>query len=282
MIPRRRGSAQVELDIRDLAHPQLLTYFQPIIDLETSAVVGAEALMRWDHPQHGVLDAARFIGLAADAGMLGAIANAALLAAGETWSGMRRSLGPTPPQLFVNLSPEQLDDPLAVDRIMEHLQRAGLSHDDVVLEITEGALGGRFAELVDQFRSMRAHGLRLAIDDFGSGYSSLGRLRHLHVQVLKIDRTMSKGIETDDRARRLLSSIATMSEELEVDCVVEGCESARQAHVLADLGFRFVQGYHFGRPVDSETFLDTAATEAPPRERRILTRAVARSRATRR
>lgn len=257
-------SGDVELDIRDLADPQLLTYFQPIVDLESSAVVGAEALMRWNHPRHGVLDAASFIRLASDAGLLGSIANAALIRAGATWSDMRAQMGSKPPQLFINLSPEQLADPMSVERIMEHLQRAGLSHDDVVLEITEGALGGRFNELVDQFAALRSHGLRLAIDDFGAGYSSLGRLRHLHVQVLKIDRTMSRGIETDERARSLLASVASMCVDLGIDCVVEGCESARQAHVLADLGFRYVQGYHFGRPSDSATFL------AQLRRRRLL------------
>mgnify|MGYP003560123889 CR=1 FL=1 len=113
----------------------------------------------------------------------------------------------------------------------------------------------QFNEMLAVLNELRGHGLRIALDDFGSGYSSLGRLRHLPVDVIKVDQSMVRGLEADTRARRLLGSIATMATDLELECIVEAVETAGEAAIIEDLGFRYVQGYHFARPCPSWEFV---------------------------
>ena len=244
-----------QLDVSDITEERLVSHFQPIVDLADGSVVGAEALLRWRHPHYGLLHAAEFLGLAVNSGHIGILADQALVCSTETWVDLRDQLPSPAPQLFLNISPDQLRNRGSVDRLRHVLLATGLPPEEVVLEITEEAIASRFDELVDILTEIRSQGIRIALDDFGSGYSSLGRLRHLPVDVLKLDQSLVRGVDTDRRARQLLASIASMAAELEVECIVEGCETVAEAAVVGDIGFRYVQGFHFGRPVDRDAFV---------------------------
>ena len=251
-----RSGRRERLDVSQIDHEQLLSHFQPIIDLTDGSVVGVEALLRWSHPDYGIIPAADFLGLAANAGLIGAISDQALVSSTDTWIDLRDQVIGTPPQLFLNLSPAQLTSRSSIERLRHLLVATGLPPEELVLEITEEAMTATTRDLIDHLHALRDLGIRLAVDDFGSGHSSLGRLRHLPVQVLKIDRSLVRGVETDRRARQLLSSIGSMAVELEVSCVVEGCETLEEARVLEELGFRFAQGFHFARPMPPAELLE--------------------------
>ena len=247
-------SAGRRIDVADLREEQLISYFQPIFDITDRRVVAGEALMRWRHPHYGVLSAGEFLGLAINSGMLATLTDQALVNSTETWADLRDRLGTHPPQLFVNLSPDQLLSRVAVDRLYHLLIATGLPPEDVVVEVTEEAMSTRFGEMLAVLTELRVHGLRVALDDFGSGYSSLGRLRHLPVDVIKVDQSMVRGLEGDRRARQLLAAVSTMANELDVECIVEGIETPGEAAIIGDLGFRYVQGFHFARPCPADEF----------------------------
>jgi len=247
--PRQR-----RIDVTELREEELISYFQPVLDITDGRVVAGEALMRWRHPHYGVLSAGEFLGLAVNNGLLATLTDQALVCSTETWAEIRDQLGPEPPRLFVNLSPEQLLSRVAVERLYHLLIATGLPATDVVVEVTEEAMSTRFGEMLDVLNEIRSHGLRVALDDFGSGYSSLGRLRHLPIDVIKVDQSLVRGLENDRRARQLLAAVSTMVTELEVDCIVEGIETAAEAAIVKDLGFRYVQGYHFARPQPADEF----------------------------
>ena len=258
------ASGHRRIDVADLREEELVSYFQPIFDITDRRVVAGEALMRWRHPHYGVLSAGEFLGLAINSGLLATLTDQALVCSTETWADLRDQLGPRPPQLFVNLSPDQLLSRVAVDRLYHLLIATGLPPEDVVVEVTEEAMSTRFGEMLAVLTELRTHGLRVALDDFGSGYSSLGRLRHLPVDVIKVDQSMVRGLEVDRRARQLLAAVSTMANELDVECIVEGIETAGEATIVGDLGFRYVQGYHFARPCPAEEFVQLVDVGASP------------------
>lgn len=252
-ITEAAGRKPVGRQIIDLARlendDQIVVHYQPIVDTASGAVAGVEALMRWVHPHYGEVPAKEFVGLATSGGIFADLADRALVSAAEQWAALSLARQDLTPTLFVNLSPEQLRAPGEVDRIHHLLVATGLEPDQVVVEIVEEAMTLSPADSIARLVALRDLGVRIAVDDFGAGYSSLGRLRELPVDVLKVDRSLVRGIERDRRARQILSSVAALAEYLGVDCVVEGCETADEADCLGDLGFRLMQGFHFARPM---------------------------------
>jgi len=247
-----RAGLRAHLDLTELSNERMLSYFQPIVDLTDGSVVGVESLLRWSHPQYGVIPAREFLGLAVNSGLMGTLSEQALQTAATSWIDLRDEIGASAPKLFVNLSPDQLATRASLDRLHHLLVATGLPPEEIVVEVTEEAMTIKSRDIADRLNELAEWGIGLAVDDFGAGYSSLGRLRHLPVQVLKLDQSLIRGVEVDRRARQLLSSIGSMADELGVSCVVEGCESEDEAAVLVDLGFRYAQGYHFGRPMPVE------------------------------
>jgi len=239
-----------------IVEEHLLAYFQPIVDLEDRSIVAAEALLRWRHPHYGVLSAGEFLGLELNQSHRSVLAEQALVCAAEAWADIRDRMAHPAPHLFLNLTPDQLRNRHSLDRLGHLLIATGIPTDDVVVEITEAAMDAPFGELIDALGDLRQLGVRLALDDFGAGYSSLGRLRHLPLDVVKIDRQMTQGVDIDPRARQLLSSMLTMARELGLECIVEGCETESEAATLADLGVRFVQGFALGMPMPAASLLD--------------------------
>jgi diguanylate cyclase (GGDEF)-like protein len=231
----------------------LVVHFQPKVDITTEDVVGAEALLRWQHPSRGLLGPLEFLALAEEMGLGPALGDWVLstaLAGSAGWRG--RDDKPIP--VAVNLANSQFRSPDLLDRLMQTIDTVGLSTAQVEVEITETvALKNQLADtgLLAEFKE---RGIRTAIDDFGTGQSALGVLRHLRVDSLKIDRTFVRELETDSRDRAIASCIVDMSHCLGMTVIAEGVETQGQLDVLRAMGCDQAQGFLFSRAVPATAF----------------------------
>jgi len=240
---------------------ELLVDYQPIRDLRTGAVVAMEALVRWNHPERGLLGPTSFIPFAEQGGLIDEIGEHVLsLACGEAraWSGLA---GEAAPSVTVNLSPRQLLDPGLPDRVEQLLTGCGLEPQRLVLEITESALMEDPPRAVASLGRLGDLGVRLAVDDFGTGYSSLSYLQRFPVHLLKVD-----GAFVDDslldHGWSLAEAIVQISHALGLVPIAEGIETRAQAEALASFGCDLGQGYHLGRPMSAEDARRLVADEA--------------------
>jgi EAL domain-containing protein (putative c-di-GMP-specific phosphodiesterase class I)/GGDEF domain-containing protein len=231
---------------RGIEAGELLLHYQPIIGLPSGEIAGVEALVRWDDPVRGLVAPADFIPVAEVTGLiepLGRWVVEACCRQAAAW----RDEGLQVPVSF-NVSPRQFRDP----RFAEHVRDSVAAHDldpaHFTVEITESVAMRDAACVEPVLRELRALGLRLAIDDFGVGYSSLARLRELDVDLLKIDRAFLSRAPADARAGRLIQATLELIGALDMTPVAEGVETEQQCRFLADRGCPLVQGYHLGRP----------------------------------
>jgi len=231
----------------------LVVHFQPKVDITTEDVVGAEALLRWQHPSRGLLGPLEFLALAEEMGLGSALGDWVLstaLAESAGWRG--RDDKPIP--VAVNLANSQFRSPNLLDRLMQTIDAAGLSTAQVEVEITETvALKNQLADN-GLLAGLKERGIRTAIDDFGTGQSALGGLRHLRVDLLKIDRTFVRDLETDSRDRAIASCIVDMSHYLGMTVIAEGVETQGQLDVLRAMGCDQAQGFLFSRAVPATAF----------------------------
>jgi len=252
-----------------LSTDQLELHFQPIVDLDTGTVTGAEALARWTHPELGPIPPAEFIALAEQSGLIHDLGRWALLRACEEATRWQSRAGQ---QLVVgvNLSAIQLHDSGIVDAVAEALHVTGLGPEQLVLEITESVLLRHTERTINRLRSFRAIGVRIAIDDFGTGYSSLSYLPRLPVDIIKIDQSFVRGIEQTS-GHALLRGIIELAHSLGLRTIAEGVESERQAVLLRDAGCSAAQGFWLNPPVPPHQLHWSAvplpAIPAPPAER---------------
>ncbi|HWK27218.1 MAG TPA: EAL domain-containing protein [Solirubrobacter sp.] len=224
---------------RAIENEELVLHFQPIVDLDGGHAEGFEALVRWNHPQRGLLGPGEFVPLAEETGLIVPLGRWVLRAAARhaaAWAGA--------PYLSVNVAGAQLEQPAFVEEVAEALAGAGLDAARLVLEVTESSLVG--AAEAERLQALRRLGVRLAIDDFGTGYSSLSYLRRFPMDVLKIDRSFTRDACEDNA---LLRAIVAMGESLGLVLIPEGIEQPEQAEALRALGCRLGQGFLFGRPV---------------------------------
>jgi diguanylate cyclase (GGDEF)-like protein len=223
--------------------------YQPIVDLGTRRMVGAEALMRMRHPQHGVLPPATFIMVAEESGLITSLTRWALTDAcsnARSWTEVaaRGHL----PYVSVNLSARQLDDPRLVSHVSAAIEQAGIAPSQLLLEITETTMMVDHEAVLSMLAVLREIGVRIAIDDFGTGYSSLSYLKDLPVDVLKIDKSFTDDVATES-GRALVETINTMASALALDTIAEGVEQHHQIDELVAAGCRFAQGFLFSRPI---------------------------------
>ncbi len=243
-------AAMARLDRREqleqaIEREELVLHFQPIVSLDAGEPVGFEALVRWQHPERGLLSPAEFIPLAEETGLivpLGAWVLRDACRQATAWPGT--------PYLSVNISSGQLEQPGFADAVEAVLAETGLPADKLVLEVTERSLVG--AAEAERLQALRRLGVRLAIDDFGTGYSSLDYLRRFPMDVLKIDRSFTCDAAAGDP---LLRAIVAMGQSLGLVLVPEGIEDASQADALRELGCRLGQGFHYGRPAPAGALL---------------------------
>jgi diguanylate cyclase (GGDEF)-like protein len=247
--------ARMELaaDLRGcLQSDQLKVLYQPIVATGTGRIAGMEALVRWDHPERGLVPPGRFITVAEQTGMILDIGRWVLETACRQAVAWQRRLPADPPlYMSVNLSARQLWDETLADDVHRVLADTGLAPEHLALEITETSLVSDFEETVDALRRLKGIGVRLSIDDFGTGYSSLAYLRRLPVDVVKIDRSFVEGIATSSDEWALAVAIVRLVRALDLETVAEGVEGPAQLAHLRALGCEYAQGYYVARPQDA-------------------------------
>ncbi|MEU5921428.1 putative bifunctional diguanylate cyclase/phosphodiesterase [Streptomyces sp. NPDC004288] len=226
--------------------------YQPLVHLGDGSVHGAEALVRWCHPQHGVLGPDRFIPLAEDTGLIVPLGRWVLQEAvrqARFWQTRHSDGGPL--RINVNLSPTQLHHPRLVADTVDVLERSGLEPGALCLEVTESALIGADEDLLKPLRQLAEMGVDIALDDFGTGYSNLANLRRLPVSVLKLDRSFTRGMQqhpVDPVDLKIVEGIVSLAHSLELAVTVEGVETGTQARQLRELGCDTAQGWYYARP----------------------------------
>ena len=246
---------QTHVDLRHaIGTGQICAFYQPIVDGGTAAVLGFEALARWQHPARGLIAPDEFIAVAEETGLIVALGAEILTQACTQAAHWRR----THPRVHVavNVASAQLTHPSLVPTIARVLADTGLDPDALWLEITETTIMADTEAAVETLRAVRALGAHLAIDDFGTGYSSLAYLRRFPVEILKIDRSFVAGLGHDREDEAIVGMILSLAGALDLRVVAEGVESAGQWEQLRQLGCGFMQGYFFGRPMPAaETHL---------------------------
>ena len=223
--------------------------YQPILELDTGELVGVEALLRWRHPQRAHVSPDQFIGLAEETGLivpLGLWVLETACAQAYTW---QCAFPGQHLRLSVNVSTRQLQEPDFVDEVASVLERTGLGPASLALEITEGLLLGDRDEVVRQLNGLRALGVRIAVDDFGTGYFPLAHLRHFPIDILKIDRSFVDGIDRDPGKAQLVRGIVNLGDSLLLDVIAEGIEEPEQVRQLRDMQLPLGQGFLFHQPL---------------------------------
>ncbi len=244
----------LENDLRHaLADEQFRLAYQPKVDVALGRIVGAEALIRWRHPERGDVSPALFIPVAERAGLIGAIDDWVL---GQACAQMARwrAAGLEPPSISVNLSPAQFHDGRLKDKVKTVLAKAGLPPTMLELEITETMMASDVDRAIEILEQLTAMGVKVSLDDFGTGYSSLAYLKLFPVTTLKIDRTFVDDLPDDAKDGAIIASIMALAVNLGFAVIAEGVETPGQAKFLAERGCTTMQGYLFSRPVDAEAF----------------------------
>jgi diguanylate cyclase (GGDEF)-like protein/PAS domain S-box-containing protein len=227
---------------RALGSDELVLEYQPIVDLRTGLAFGLEALVRWDHPQLGRLMPGDFVPLAEESGLIAALGDWVLV---HAVADLARST-----QIAsVNVSAHQLGSGELPRRVADVLRRSGMSPGRLLLELTESTLASAGAGAETELQAIRSLGVRIALDDFGSGYSSLEYLGRLPVDILKIDRSLVERVQSEPQRQEVLRAIGHIAEKLGLDTIVEGVEREAQRTTLLDLGFHQGQGFLFSRAV---------------------------------
>jgi diguanylate cyclase (GGDEF)-like protein/PAS domain S-box-containing protein len=240
---------RLEADIaRALEQQEFFLEYQPIIDLGTRSLLGVEALVRWRHPQAGVLMPARFIQVIEECGHIGKLGRWVLKQACRDVCAWRHSIaGGGDLRLAVNISGQHLQHGELVHDVLQALQESGLEPGNLVIELTESTIMYNTDVNLERFRRLKALGVRLAIDDFGTGYSSLSYLHRFPIDILKIDRSFVSRLTNSDNGPELARAVITLGETLGLDTVAEGIELEPQVAALLALGCVAGQGFLFAR-----------------------------------
>ena len=231
---------------RAISDEELRLDFQPIVELETDAIVGYEALVRWQHPDRGVLAPREFLGIAQDCGAGAAIDNWVLVEAcrqGSLWARAGQ-----PANICVNVAPERFAVAGFVERVERALSITGLDPGRLVIEITEWGILVDVGAARATLAALNRVGVRVALDDYGTGYSSLADLAALPVDELKIDTSFVAGLGSDRARTAIVHAIVGLGQMLGITVVAEGIENAAQALALRAVGCQFGQGFHLGSP----------------------------------
>jgi EAL domain-containing protein (putative c-di-GMP-specific phosphodiesterase class I) len=234
-----------------LERGQFVLHYQPQVDVGSGAVVGTEALLRWQHPELGLVSPAEFIPLLEETGLIVPVGAWVLQ---EACAELRRCQRAGHPQLrmAVNISGRQFNDPALPEMITRLMADLGLTPGTLELELTESVLMGQTATVDEVLRALGDARVRLAVDDFGTGYSSLSYLKRFPIDVLKIDRSFIRDITSDESNANIVAAIIGMGGSLGMDIIAEGVETDAQCEFLRQRGCRLMQGYLFARPMTAE------------------------------
>ena len=264
MKQRARERARVESELRlAIQDDQLFVVYQPIIHFGDASVAGVEALVRWQHPQRGLVSPLEFIGIAEETGLIAPLGAFVLKAACHQLAAWRRQLGACAPHIVsVNLSRAQLVEPTLVDEVRHALLASQVPPGCLQLEITE-SLAAESPVIQARLHDLKALGVSLALDDFGTGYSSLASLHLWPVDVIKIDRSFVSQVTSSAHHRVLVEATVRVARSLGMSTVAEGVETEEQAGVLRALQCDKGQGYLYARPLDAEAATTWLASRPP-------------------
>ena len=252
MVDASHQKLALEQDLRRaLERGELEMYYQPQVDVSTRRVVGAEALMRWNHPQRGFLTAGEFLPFAEENGliipisdwMLGAICSDLL-----EWN----AAGGEPVKLSLNFSPQYIERGNSFEKLKSTLMRYGVSPEQIEVEITENICIRNPQRAIDQLNMLSKIGVSIAIDDFGTGYSSLAYLQRFSIHTIKIDQAFVKEIHCDNAHSPIVLAIISIAKSLGLNVIAEGVETEVQARYLESAGCRILQGYFYHRPLSQQ------------------------------
>ena len=258
------AALEIETDLhRALDHRQLLLRYQPLVALDSGIMAGVEGLVRWQHPERGMLNPDQFLPAAEASGLIVALGRQVLELAVGAMSGLAEADVAT---VAMNLSPRELAQPDVVETISRCLTDNGVAPHRLCIEITETAVLDDVDATIATLESLRDIGVRLAIDDFGTGYSSLSHLRRLPVDIVKIDKSFIAELGADGANLTIVAGIVGLARGLGLEVIAEGIETRRQLDVLHELGCTLGQGYLFSAPVALDDLLGITFPMAAPRE----------------
>ncbi|MGZ6640257.1 MAG: EAL domain-containing protein [Solirubrobacteraceae bacterium] len=236
---------------RGIERGELRLHCQPVVDMRDGTTQGFEALVRWEHPERGLVSPAEFIPIAEESGAIVELGAWVLREACATLARVHGTTGMTHLQVGINIAPRQIEQPEFCAQVRAAIAEHGLAADRVVLEITESTMLESGDHVVATLRELEQLGVRLAMDDFGTGYSSLAVLHRFPLHNLKVDRSFVAHVG-DDHGASIAAAIVSMAKALGLVCLAEGIEDERQRDALLGLGCHLAQGFHFARPMPAE------------------------------
>jgi diguanylate cyclase (GGDEF)-like protein len=256
---------------RAVEHEEFVIHYQPQVEMESRKIVGAEALVRWQHPKFGLLAPAEFIPMAEDTGLillLGAWVLRTACAQTRWWQ--QAGIGDL--RIAVNVSARQFQDKNLLDTVAQILSDTGLDSSCLELELTESSIMQNAESAIKTLTELREMGVKISIDDFGTGYSSLGYLKRLPIDILKLDRSFVTGATTDPDDAALVMAIISLAHNLKLKVIAEGVETEEQVRFLRLLKCDGGQGYLFGKPMPADLFrsLIGARESSDQQERSLL------------
>jgi EAL domain-containing protein (putative c-di-GMP-specific phosphodiesterase class I) len=242
---------------------QLTLAYQPILALDTGAIIEVEALVRWNHPERGMIWPQDFIPLAEETGLIFPLGHWVLEEACRQMKQWHREI----PELAgvavgVNVSCSQFARHDTMDSVLRALKDTGLEAPYLKLEITETAIMDNIAPAMAEFKALREIGVQFHLDDFGTGYSSLGYLHQMPIAALKIDRSFVSAIGSDSMGASIVQAIIALAHSLQMQVIAEGVENETQLAQLTRLGCNSAQGYHFAKPLSPEDLVTFARKNA--------------------
>lgn len=254
----------MERDLRlALERNELRVFYQPQVCAKTNRVVGLEALVRWQHPEKGLLYPGDFLPLAEETRLIDHLSERVLAIACQQVGQWIRE-GQRDLRLAVNLSPIQVEHPRFVDSLMQQLNAHQFPTENLEIEITENVIMNDLEQISQKLRELAGYGVRIAIDDFGTGYSSLNYIHRLPIHTLKVDQTFVRDIRNGDDGACIVNAIIAMAHGLKLEIVAEGVETDAQLAYLRQLGCQQVQGFYFGQPEPAERIAHMLSEEARP------------------
>ncbi len=243
---------EMELELRRaIANGELRVYYQPEVEIESGQLIGMEALVRWEHPERGLVSPSEFIPIAEESGLVLQIGRFVLFEAcrqAKFWEDKYKA----PLMVSVNLSGRHFQQATLIDEVHEVLQKTGVDPSHVILEITETTAMAGAESTIEILTKLKALGLRLAIDDFGTGFSSLSYLKRFPVDLLKIDKSFVDGVALKGHDSAIVQAIISLGHALGMKLIAEGVETLEQLEALRSLGSEIGQGYYFGPPLSND------------------------------
>jgi EAL domain-containing protein (putative c-di-GMP-specific phosphodiesterase class I) len=242
---------------RAIERGELILHYQPFVELPTRRVVGFEALVRWQHPERGLVLPAEFIPLAEETGLIIPLGDRVLKEACKHAKFLQdMALADPPLTMSVNISVRQLQQPDFTNKVIAVLAESALDPSRLMLEITESMLMIDTEAMLEKLRELKQVGVMLAVDDFGTGYSSLSYLSRFPVDALKIDRSFVNKVEEGGQESALAAAIVKLGETLHLKTIAEGIELAEQLDHFVGLGCHLGQGFHMARPMGIDQALE--------------------------